>query len=86
MNIDEWFGLTYSNYLVIPRLMLESMPLEWQEKFVELLNEADDRLVIDHPDYTNDYLVKLRGKNGRFIADPYKNYRHGEPLKVVDKL
>lgn len=39
IDIHEWFGLSYSNYLVLPRALLQSMPLEWQHRFTALLTE-----------------------------------------------
>ena len=39
--IHIWFGLTYAQFLTMPRLVMESMPHEWQEKTVELLEEMD---------------------------------------------
>lgn len=38
-HIHTWFGLTYSNYLVLPRTLLQSMPDEWQERFVGVLEK-----------------------------------------------
>jgi hypothetical protein len=35
--IHKHFGLSYTNYLVIPRTLLQSMPDEWQTPFVALL-------------------------------------------------
>lgn len=84
MDISTWFGFSYSSYLVIPRLMLQSMPAEWQYKFTELLQEANDRLIIDN-NYPNNYMVKLRGKDGKFIADKYRDYRHGKNLELRDE-
>jgi len=40
--IHGWFGLTYANYLVLPRTLLQSMPDVWQVKFVHLLREMDE--------------------------------------------
>jgi hypothetical protein len=40
--IHAWFGLTYSNYLVLPRTLLQSMPDQWQAKFVALLEEMQE--------------------------------------------
>lgn len=42
MDIHTYFGLTYANYLVLNRSLLQSMPEEWQHKFVEMLGELDD--------------------------------------------
>lgn len=44
MTRADVFGsrLYRTPYLVIPRLALEAMPIEWQEKFEALLKEADE--------------------------------------------
>lgn len=40
-HIHTWFSLSYSNYLVFNRTLLQSMPDEWQATLVELLHEMD---------------------------------------------
>lgn len=42
--MSDVFGIRLyrTPYLVLPRLMLEAMPLEWQQKFEWLLQEAED--------------------------------------------
>lgn len=37
-----WFGLSYASWLVLPRLILQGMPPEWQAKMIALLKEMDD--------------------------------------------
>lgn len=50
--IHEWFSLTYANYLILPRSVLQSMPLEWQDRFVSCLRELDRAFGhLDWPDY-----------------------------------
>ncbi|MFD8777579.1 hypothetical protein [Streptomyces sp. NPDC059916] len=39
--IHKHFGLSYANYLVLPRTLLQSMPDEWQAQFVALLEKLD---------------------------------------------
>ena len=73
--IHIWFGLSYSNYLVMPRLLLEDMSLEWQTKFIDLLEDWEEEfsdLLMGR-----DYTVQLRDKYGRFRDDALSNYRHG---------
>lgn len=82
MDIHLWFELTYASYLVIPRLILQSMPLEWQHEFVALLNEIPETLVLDE-EYESTYTVHYR-KNGKFAIDPYKEYRRGR-AKIKNK-
>ncbi|WP_329376155.1 hypothetical protein [Streptomyces sp. NBC_01483] len=40
--IHKHFGLSYANYLVIPRTLLQSMPQEWQHQFVALLKVLEE--------------------------------------------
>lgn len=41
-RIHEWFSLSYANFLVMPRSLLQSMPEEWQQRFVACLDEFDE--------------------------------------------
>ncbi|WP_166345044.1 hypothetical protein [Phytoactinopolyspora limicola] len=40
-DIHEYFDLSYANYLVLPRTLLQSMPDTWQHAFVTLLEQHD---------------------------------------------
>ncbi|MFF8910584.1 hypothetical protein [Streptomyces olivaceoviridis] len=40
--IHEWFSLSYSNYQVLHRSLMQSMPLDWQQRMVACLNELRD--------------------------------------------
>lgn len=40
--IHKHFGLSYANYLVIPRTFLQSMTPEWQAQFVALLKVMEE--------------------------------------------
>lgn len=70
--IHLWFELSYCSYLVLPRLMLQSMPEDWQNKLVALLREAEE--IVETPEYT----VLRRDERGKFIKDPWSNYRRGK--------
>lgn len=41
-DVHAYFGLTYSNYQVLPRTLLQSMPPRWQHQLVSLLDQLDD--------------------------------------------
>lgn len=47
--VHTWFGLSYANYLVLPRSVLQSMPPEWQVRFVAMLDELN--FAFGHLDY-----------------------------------
>jgi len=78
--IHCWFGLSYAAYLVIPRLALEAMPLDWQKRFVALMDEAE-AAGLETP---SDYAVHRRD-HGRFITDPWRDYRRGDFAEVHGK-
>jgi len=40
--IHGWFGLSYSSYAVLSRTLMQSMPIEWQERMVACLDEIHD--------------------------------------------
>jgi hypothetical protein len=77
------FGLTYAAYLVVPRRCLQSMPREWQQRLVDLMNEMHDALPSEALD--GDYTVTLKVK-GRFATDPMGEYRHTGPLPLSAPL
>ncbi|MET7490595.1 hypothetical protein [Streptomyces sp. NPDC005538] len=37
--VQDWFGLSYSNYQVLHRTLMQSMPLDWQTRMVSCLEE-----------------------------------------------
>lgn len=72
--IHTWFNLTYANYLVMPRSVLQSMPNPWQRLFALLLDQADQRFGgLPWPHYT----VQARDGSGRFTKDPIPHYNRG---------
>lgn len=74
-RVHEWFALTYSNYLILPRSLMQAMPIEWQERLTACLKEM--RSAVEPLQPINDnYCVQLRNERGRFIEDPYSEYRH----------
>ena len=73
--IHVWFELSYSQYLTVPRLVMESMPLEWQEKMAGLLREMDE--TFDWRPKEGRYWVMLKDENGRYTHAPLHDYRHG---------
>jgi len=75
----HWFSLSYSSYCVMPRRALCSMPVEWQERFVKLMEEAAEAL--PNEALHIDYWVRAQDR-GRFVADPNLPYRHTGPWSL----
>ena len=72
--IHKWFGLSYANYLVIPRSILQSMPTDWQQEFVSLLEKIEEKMNENNLIQQPDYQVTARNRNGKYIKDPYSYY------------
>jgi hypothetical protein len=81
--IHAWFGLTYANYLVVPRSVLQSMPDEWQTRFVTCLNEMHD--AYGHLDWP-EYRVNAVDSRGRFKRDAIPHYNRGRTRLEPDVL
>lgn len=73
--IHSWFGLTYSAYLVIQRTALQTMPVDWQRRFVALLDEMSE--VIDTDKLPSKFHVRAVGPDGKFVSDPFRDYQRG---------
>lgn len=73
--VHEWFELSYAKYLTIPRSLLQSMPVEWQERFTRCLRELDDALPW-RPRPGDRYWVTLKDQHGHRMDDPFDEYRH----------
>lgn len=74
-DIHTWFGLTYANYLCLPRSILQSMPDEWQRRFVVCLEELRTA-AWDVPQHYS-YRVMAIDENGKFAKDPVPHYNRG---------
>lgn len=72
--IHDFFGLTYASYLVLPRSILQSMPVGWQRRFVACLEEADEAMGdLEQPAYR----VNAVDEAGRFIEGDFRDYERG---------
>jgi hypothetical protein len=53
--IHGWFELTYASYQVLPRVLMQSMPVEWQHRMVACLEEM--RAAFRHVEQPESYDV-----------------------------
>jgi hypothetical protein len=73
--IHLWFDLTYSNYLCLPRSVLQSMPHTWQVQLCDLLDQMEDSFgYLDWPRYR---VSAIDRSTGRFMKDPIPHYNRG---------
>lgn len=73
--IHLYFELTYSSYLVLERTLLQSLPHDWQDRFVALMREAEE-LTMWLPERHYQVNEVARG-GGRFVRRTLPAYRHG---------
>lgn len=93
---DIWAErLPRTPYLVIPRLALAAMPIEWQERMEQLLVEAD-AAGMSTPEYyvfrggDDEYTrAKLVNYETGFVKivhgreDPWANYKYGNAAEIM---
>lgn len=72
--VHQWFELSYSQYLTVPRSVLQNMPSDWQRRFVACLEELD--ALRDWRPKAGRYWVALKDEQGRYDRDPLMDYRH----------
>lgn len=72
-TVHTWFELSYAQYLTVPRSILEAMPGEWQERFVQCLEELDE--AYDWRPSEGRYWVRLKDDRGRYCTDPLQECR-----------
>jgi len=70
----EYFGLSYAHWLVLPRLMLQSMPVKWQKKFFAMVSEMYERLEQPYPKDVE--LVVSMKRHNKFVKNDLPEYRH----------
>lgn len=76
-KLHTWFGLSYASFLTMPRVLMQEMPEEWQEKMANLLEEYDN--TFDTSDIgIKGTRVMAVGKDNKLTKMPKEllNYRH----------
>jgi hypothetical protein len=77
-DVNDWFELSYASFLVIPRVILQDMPEEWQHKFVALLDELDARYP-NQPEVGT--RVQVTDLDGNLIKTPADIINYRRPNK-----
>ncbi len=75
--VHEFFGLSYANYLVVPRTLMQSMPLDWQDAIVACLRALDE--AFDHVEQASYYDVEAA------VEVEYRDLTPGQ-LRMLDVL
>ena len=65
-DLSCWFGLSYASFCTIPRVLMEAMPDEWQEKMAILLHEYEEEFP-NQPDLGTRVQIT---KGGKLVKTP----------------
>ena len=90
--------LARTPYLVLPKLAIQAMPMEWRERLEALLVEAEEAGIetpeyhvfrAGHDEFTRARIVNEETGFVRLVKgreDPWANYRHGDIRKLCPRL
>lgn len=75
-----WFELSYASWLTLPRVLMEAMPVEWQDRMAALLNEYREAFP-NQPDIGTRVQVT---RDGKLIPTPdwLINYRRPNRAEI----
>lgn len=80
-RLRMWFGLSYAGFAVLPRVLMEDMPDEWQGRMAALLEEYDAAF----PGLTKEPGFVVRSaRQGEMIpvSEHLKNYKHPDVTAI----
>lgn len=77
------FGLTYSSYLVLPRVLLQSMPSDWQLQFCRLIERME--WAFEHVEKPSTYRVNPVDESGKFTRETLPPYNRGRTRVPAEK-
>ncbi len=82
-DLQCWFNLSYASFLTLPRVFMEAMPVEWQDRIAALLKEYEAAFP-NQPDIGTRIQIT---QNGKLIKTPewLINYRHPD-REMIQKL
>lgn len=86
-DLQLWFGLSRASFCVMPRVLMEAMPEEWQSKMAALLHEYSETFDTSLGGAVHECIVSAKDRNGKFsrLPNAILNYRHPNKL-FIDSL
>lgn len=83
-DLHTWFGLSYSAFLVMPRVAMMQMPKEWQEQMSELLHQYDETINTGAFG-VHSCFATVKNADNKFMKmlEELVNYRHPQPETIA---
>lgn len=80
-TLARWWGLSYASWLTMPRVLMQAMPAEWQERAGVLLAEYNAAFP-NMPNYGT--TVRATEPGGKLVAMPQwlNNYRYPNRAEI----
>ena len=76
-DVHTWFSLSYSNFVVLHRSILQSMPEHLQHRFTSLMDEIREEFEGNVPEPEGGYMLTAKDARGRWMKDPIPPYDRG---------
>lgn len=83
-DLHLWWELSYATFLTLPRILMQEMPDDWQQRMAQLLNEYNETWDTSHLNCGT--TVRLTDPSGKLIkCHPWLlNYRHPDQAKIEE--
>ncbi len=81
-RLPFWSSTNHTNYLIIQRSLLQSMPLEWQNKLITMLQEMAETF----GNKSNGDFKLSRISEGAYIKDPLADHGRGKRIVTKEEL
>lgn len=78
--MHDWFELSRASHLVLPRVIIQSMPRPWQAQLVRLLDRARAACEAAGVELAGRYYVRALDSEGRFTDEDLPHYRRAPVL------
>ena len=76
-DVHTYFGLSYSNFIVLHRSILQSLPEDVQHRLVAALEEADDWVAESGIETAYSYQLVAKDEHGTVVKDSVPYYDRG---------
>lgn len=73
--VQSFFGEMPESYIVLPRVVLQSLSLNRQREFIEIMQEIEAEFVFPQPGHR--YRVEHFASDGRMATDPMWDHGFG---------
>lgn len=84
-EMELWWNLSYAAWLTLPRVLVQEMPPEWQDRLAALLHEYSEAFPCGPRVFQGGTRVQITDERGNLVATPewLKDYRHPDERMIA---